>query len=77
MPRTKLSAHMDAQRDFATLIKAQGYALYGCASNAAPHAGISQPILAVLAMVIHVTAACTGMPPMEQIRQAVVEVEMT
>jgi hypothetical protein len=45
MPRTKLSAHTDAQKDFATLIKAQGYALYGCASNAAPHAGISQPTM--------------------------------
>ena len=33
-------------------------------------------ILLALAMVIHVTA-CTGMPPMEQIRQAAVEVEMT
>lgn len=46
MPRTKLSAHTDAQKDFATLIKAQGYALYGCVSNAAPHAGISQPTMA-------------------------------
>lgn len=45
VPRIKLSARSDAQKDFATLIKKQGYALYGCASNAAPHAGISQPTM--------------------------------
>lgn len=45
MPRTKLSAHMDAQKDFTTLIKAQGYALYGSYTRAAPHAGISQPTM--------------------------------
>lgn len=45
MPRTKLSAQQDAQKDFTALIKAQGYALYGCASNAAQHAGISQPTM--------------------------------
>lgn len=45
MPRIKLSTHTDAQKDFATLIKSQGYALYGCASNVAPHAGISQPTM--------------------------------
>jgi hypothetical protein len=42
MPRTKLSAHADAQSDFVNLIKKEGYALYGCASNAAPYVGISQ-----------------------------------
>lgn len=45
MPRTKLSAHTDAQKDFTTLIKAQGYALYGSYTQAAPHAGISQPTM--------------------------------
>lgn len=45
MPRTKLSAHLDAQKDFTALIKAQGYALYGSYTQAAPHTGISQPTL--------------------------------
>ena len=34
-------------------------------------------ILLALALTIHGMAACTGIPPMEQIRQAAVEVEMT
>lgn len=45
MPRTKLSAQADARKELATLIKAQGYALYGCVTHAAPRAGISQPTL--------------------------------
>lgn len=45
MPRTKLSAHTDAQKDLANRIKAESYALYGSYSRAAPHAGISQPTL--------------------------------
>jgi hypothetical protein len=45
MPRTKLSAFSDAQKGFAAMIKEKGYALYGCASNAAPYAGFSQPTM--------------------------------
>lgn len=45
MPRTKLSARTDAQRNFANRIKAEGYAQYGSYSKAAPHAGISQPTM--------------------------------
>lgn len=45
MPKTKLSAELDAKKDFVTLIKSRGYALYGSCARTAPHAGISQPTL--------------------------------
>lgn len=45
MPRTKLSAELDAKKAFIILIKSQGYALYGSCAKAAPHAGITQPTI--------------------------------
>lgn len=45
MPRTKLGDKADARKDLCLLIRSRSYAMYGSATQAAPHAGISQPTI--------------------------------
>ena len=46
MPRTKLSARSDAEKDLVRLIRAQSYAVFGSVNSAAPRCGMTRQTFA-------------------------------